>query len=153
MNVVVGTSDDGFVENEWIGRSLQIGEAVRLTIVLADPRCVMTTLAQDDLPKDTEILRTLARHNRLEVAGQTLPLCRRVCRRGRRGAGECWRPRVIRLAPTPGHARRFRNSSVECCATVSGCTRNVKHAKGATYIVTCSTRDTTRQLQLSLERR
>jgi MOSC domain-containing protein len=73
MNVVVGTSDDGFVENEWIGRSLHIGEAVRLTIVLSDPRCVMTTLAQDDLPKDTEIMRTLARHNRLEVAGQPSP--------------------------------------------------------------------------------
>ncbi len=73
MNVVVETSEDGFVENEWIGRSLQIGEAVRLTIVLSDPRCVMTTLAQGDLPKDTEILRTLARHNALEVAGDRHP--------------------------------------------------------------------------------
>ena len=73
MNVVVETSEDGFVENEWIGRSLQIGEAVRLTIVLSDPRCVMTTLAQDDLPKDTEILRTVARHNHLEVAGDLHP--------------------------------------------------------------------------------
>ena len=73
MNVVVETSEDGFVENEWIGRSLQIGEAVRLTIVLSDPRCVMTTLAQGDLPKDTEILRTLARHNRLVVAGDRHP--------------------------------------------------------------------------------
>jgi uncharacterized protein YcbX len=73
MNVVVATSEDGFVENEWIGRSLQIGEVVRLRIVLSDPRCVMTTLAQDDLEKDTEILRTLARHNRLEVAGHRSP--------------------------------------------------------------------------------
>lgn len=73
MNVVVDTPEDGFVENGWTGRSLQIGDTVRLTIFLSDPRCVMTTLAQDDLPKDTEILRTLVRHNRVDVAGGFYP--------------------------------------------------------------------------------
>jgi hypothetical protein len=29
----------------------------------------MPTLAQDDLPKDTEVLPTLVWHNRLDVAG------------------------------------------------------------------------------------
>jgi len=33
----------------------------------------MTTLAQDELPKDTEVLRTLARQNRLDVAGGLYP--------------------------------------------------------------------------------
>lgn len=69
MNVVVDTAKDGFVENEWTGHSLQIGETVRIAVSLSDPRCVMTTLAQGDLPKDNEILRTLVRHNRLDVAG------------------------------------------------------------------------------------
>ena len=73
MNVVVDTPEDGFVENEWPGRSLQIGDTVRLAVFLPDPRCVMTTLAQDDLPKDNEILRTLVRHNRLDVAGGLYP--------------------------------------------------------------------------------
>jgi len=73
MNVVVETPEDGFVENGWIGRSLQIGDAARLTVALPDPRCVMTTRAQGDLPKDTEILRTLVRHNRSEVAGALYP--------------------------------------------------------------------------------
>ena len=73
MNVVVDTSEEGFVENGWTGRSLQIGDSVRLTVFLPDPRCVMTTLAQDDLPKDNDILRTLARHNRIEVAGGLYP--------------------------------------------------------------------------------
>ncbi|MDQ1456868.1 MAG: uncharacterized protein QOH28_2488 [Actinomycetota bacterium] len=73
MNVVVDTSEEGFVENGWPGRSLQIGDRVRLTVFLPDPRCVMTTLAQDDLPKDNDILRTLARHNRIEVAGGLYP--------------------------------------------------------------------------------
>jgi uncharacterized protein YcbX len=73
MNVVVGTTEDGFVENDWPGRSLQIGDNLRLAVSLSDPRCVMTTRAQDDLPKDTEILRTLVRHNRLDVAGGLYP--------------------------------------------------------------------------------
>jgi uncharacterized protein len=73
MNVVVDTPQQGFVENEWIGHSLQIGDTVRIAISLSDPRCVMTTLAQGDLPKDNEILRTLVRHNRLDVAGGLYP--------------------------------------------------------------------------------
>ena len=72
MNVTVGTERAGFLENDWVGRDLAIGDAVRLGVALPDPRCVMTTLAQDDLPKDTDVLRTLARHNRIQVgtAGQ-----------------------------------------------------------------------------------
>ncbi|GAC1365961.1 MAG: MOSC domain-containing protein [Actinomycetota bacterium] len=72
MNLILGTPSAGFAENEWVGRALLIGEGVRLRVALPDPRCVMATLAQGDLPKDTEILRTLTRHNRLQVgvAGQ-----------------------------------------------------------------------------------
>ena len=73
MNVVVDTPEDGFVENEWVGRSLQIGDTARLAVFLPDPRCVMTTVAQEDLPKDNEVLRTLVRHNRLDVAGGLYP--------------------------------------------------------------------------------
>ena len=67
MNVTVGTERAGFLENDWVGRDLAIGDAVRLGVALPDPRCVMTTLAQDDLPKDTDVLRTLARHNKIQV--------------------------------------------------------------------------------------
>ena len=72
MNVIVGTEEAGFVENDWIGHGLAIGDAVQLSVALPDPRCVMTTLAQDELPKDTDVLRTLTRHNRIQVgaAGQ-----------------------------------------------------------------------------------
>ena len=72
MNVIVGAKEAGFIENDWIGRELTIGDSVRLRVALPDPRCVMTTLAQDDLPKDTDVLRTLTRHNRVQVgdAGQ-----------------------------------------------------------------------------------
>jgi uncharacterized protein YcbX len=62
-NVVVETEPAGFVENEWVGRELALGEDVRLRIVRPCPRCVMTTLPQFDLPKDPGILRAAAKHN------------------------------------------------------------------------------------------
>ena len=73
MNVIVETSEAGFLENGWPGRGLQVGDAARLGVAIPDPRCVMTTLAQDELPKDTEVLRTLARQNRIDVAGGMYP--------------------------------------------------------------------------------
>lgn len=74
MNVIVDTVEPGFLENGWVGHELVIDRTVRLNVVMPDARCVMTTLAQEDLPKDTDILRTLARHNRIQVAeGSWLP--------------------------------------------------------------------------------
>ena len=67
MNVIVATEEGGFVENNWVGRELAIGDAVRLNVALPDPRCVMTTLAQGELPRDTDVLRALVQHNRLQV--------------------------------------------------------------------------------------
>src|SRR6266571_458914 len=68
-NVVVETANGvkEFVENAWIGQMLAIGDAVRLSITGPCARCVMTTLPQGDLPKDTGILRTAAQHNRAHV--------------------------------------------------------------------------------------
>ena len=73
MNVIVDTPARGFVENEWVGRTLTMGNDVRLSVALPDPRCVMPSLAQEDLPKDSRILKTLARHNRIDVAGALFP--------------------------------------------------------------------------------
>jgi len=44
-----------------------IGDTVRLSIARLCARCVMTTLPQGDLPKDSGILRTAAQHNRASV--------------------------------------------------------------------------------------
>jgi MOSC domain-containing protein len=68
-NIVVATASDqqGFVENGWIGRTLAIGDEVRLRITGPCPRCVMTTLPQGDLPKDAGILRTAAQNNEANV--------------------------------------------------------------------------------------
>ncbi|HVF01636.1 MAG TPA: MOSC N-terminal beta barrel domain-containing protein [Rubrobacteraceae bacterium] len=75
MNVIVGAEEGGFVENDWIGHELSIGDEVRLGVALPDPRCVMTTLAQEELPKDTDVLRTLTQHNRVQVGAAGLFPC------------------------------------------------------------------------------
>jgi hypothetical protein len=68
-NIVVSTGPDaqGFVENDWIDRTIAIGDEVRLRITGPCPRCVMITLPQGDLPKDAGILRTAAQHNQANV--------------------------------------------------------------------------------------
>jgi uncharacterized protein YcbX len=73
MNVIVDTTERGFVENEWVGRSLAIGDDVRIGVALPDPRCVMPSLAQEDLPRDPGILKALVKHNRIDVAGSRYP--------------------------------------------------------------------------------
>jgi uncharacterized protein YcbX len=75
MNVIVDTSVDGFAENAWIGHTLALGDDVRIVAIMPDPRCVMTTVAQGDLPRDPQILKALAQHNRLDVAGGGLYPC------------------------------------------------------------------------------
>ena len=69
MNLIVRAAPAGFVENDWVGRELAVGDTLRLKIALPDPRCVMTTLAQEDLPRDNDILRALVRHNKIQVGG------------------------------------------------------------------------------------
>ncbi len=68
-NIVVeaGSGESGFVENEWLNRTLAIGEEVRLRVFSPCPRCVMTTLPQGDLPQDYGILRAAAQHNKANV--------------------------------------------------------------------------------------
>jgi len=67
MNVIVKTERPGFIENDWAGHELGIGDGTRLNVALPDPRCVMTTLAQGNLSQDTNVLRTLVRYNKVQV--------------------------------------------------------------------------------------
>ncbi|WOD19099.1 MOSC domain-containing protein [Paraburkholderia kirstenboschensis] len=62
-NLVIRTDGaEGFVENTWVGRTLRIGQVV-LQVKQPTQRCVMTTLAQGDLPKDMSVLKAIYRHN------------------------------------------------------------------------------------------
>ena len=64
-NLIVGGVAD-LAEREWEGRVLRVGSVL---VALADlrGRCVMTTLAQGDLPRDPGILRTAAQYNQVNV--------------------------------------------------------------------------------------
>lgn len=69
-NLLIETDSDstGFVENDWLGYHLTIGDNVTLKVDTACPRCVVTTVAQGDLPQDLDILRTTIQHNDM-IAG------------------------------------------------------------------------------------
>jgi uncharacterized protein len=64
-NIVVALANgsDGFPENDWAGRTVRLGDEVRLAISQPCPRCVMTTVSQGDLPKDPDVLRTIVQRN------------------------------------------------------------------------------------------
>jgi uncharacterized protein len=68
MTMLIDADGEGFIENDWVGRTLTIGN-VRLSVLAPTPRCVMVTLAQPDLGADRAVLTTIARHNRAEVPG------------------------------------------------------------------------------------
>jgi hypothetical protein len=68
-NIIIATDSriTGFAEEAWIGMVLSIGDEVKFKITGPCPRCVMTTLAQGDLPKDAGILKTALKHNQAHV--------------------------------------------------------------------------------------
>ena len=55
----------GFLEDAWLDRTLAVGSTVQLTITGRAERCVMTTFAQSELPKDSDVFRAITQHNAL----------------------------------------------------------------------------------------
>lgn len=75
-NIMVDTSGlSGFVENNWVGKTLRLGDTLRLRVSDPCPRCVMPTLAQGDLPADNGIFKHAIAKNRplVPFAGKELP--------------------------------------------------------------------------------
>ena len=63
-NIVIETGEQGgFIENDWVGRKIAVGDNILLEMLIPCPRCVMTTLPQGDLPQDSGILKTAAQQN------------------------------------------------------------------------------------------
>lgn len=62
-NIIINVQEEGFVEDKWVDKVISIGNEVQLKITRPTPRCVMTTLAQGDLPNDPNVLRTLVQQN------------------------------------------------------------------------------------------
>jgi uncharacterized protein YcbX len=63
-NIVIDVPGDGArPEDEWPGRTLLVGDSVRIDVVQRAERCVMTTMSQRALGEDDRVLRTLAQRN------------------------------------------------------------------------------------------
>jgi uncharacterized protein YcbX len=63
MLVDTGSDANGFIEDEWVKGALEIGNSIRVVSLQPALRCVMTTLQQQDLPRDLQILRqTVQKH-------------------------------------------------------------------------------------------
>jgi uncharacterized protein YcbX len=60
-NIFVETVPElaGFIEDEWIDARLHIGNTVEVTDIWPTLRCVMTTVAQSDVPRDLRVLKTI----------------------------------------------------------------------------------------------
>jgi uncharacterized protein YcbX len=61
-NVLIDLEGDGWVEDSWVGRQIQLGA---VTLIPTQPciRCTMVTRTQPGLDADIELFRTLARHH------------------------------------------------------------------------------------------
>jgi uncharacterized protein len=69
-NLVLATPGlTGYAENDWVGRQLAIGGQLRLEIFMSTVRCAVPTLAHGQDPGNPQVLRALARSNRIPVPG------------------------------------------------------------------------------------
>ena len=72
-NFLVETNEIGFIENDWVKKDVILGS---LTCQVYDDtrRCIMVALSQGDLPRDTDVIRTILERNegRAGVALKTM---------------------------------------------------------------------------------
>jgi hypothetical protein len=68
-NLVLGGDGEPFAENGWSGSRIRAGGQMSGSVLIPTMRCIMTTLAQGDLVRDHDVLRTVAEHNRVEIPG------------------------------------------------------------------------------------
>jgi uncharacterized protein len=76
-NLVVETPEGtpAFVENDWVGRELRVGDEVVLRVVLPTPRCAVPTLEHGPLGRAPHAVRTLMTENRVDVPGSGVLPC------------------------------------------------------------------------------
>jgi len=61
-NFLVKTSETGFVENDWVNRDVTLG-SLRCQVYDDTRRCIMVALGQGELPRDTDVIRTILKRN------------------------------------------------------------------------------------------
>jgi uncharacterized protein len=102
-NLVLATPGlSGYAENDWVGRQLAIGGQVRLEIFMSTVRCAVPTLAHGQDPANPQVLRALARSNRIPVAGFGVATCAGVYARVV-SPGRVWAGDEVRVGPAGDH--------------------------------------------------
>lgn len=61
-NFLVETQETGFVESGWVNYNVTVG-SLRCQVYDDTRRCIMVALGQGDIPRDTEVIRTILRCN------------------------------------------------------------------------------------------
>ena len=61
-NFLVETEEIGFIDNDWVNREVTLG-SLRCQVYDDTRRCIMVALAQGDLPRDAELIRTILKNN------------------------------------------------------------------------------------------
>jgi uncharacterized protein YcbX len=85
-NLLIDVPGDTQVERLWLGKTVCIGNEVRLRVRDLTERCVMVGMAQADLPDDPRVLRDLTR-----LAGPHFGVYAEVVISGRINRGDCLR--------------------------------------------------------------
>lgn len=61
-NFLIETSESGFVEHQWVNQDVMLG-SLRCHVYDDTRRCIMVAVAQGNLPRDTEVIRTILKRN------------------------------------------------------------------------------------------
>lgn len=61
-NFLVETRATGFVEHDWVNNDVSLG-SLRCQVYDDTRRCIMVALGQGNLPRDTEVIRTILKRN------------------------------------------------------------------------------------------
>lgn len=61
-NFLVKTGEVGFIENDWVNKDMVVG-STRCQVYDDTRRCIMVALGQGDLPRDTDVIRTILKRN------------------------------------------------------------------------------------------
>jgi uncharacterized protein YcbX len=97
-----GAAPAAFAEDALVGGTLRGPSGLELTVALPTPRCVVPTRAQEGLPADPGILRTLVRQHRIDLGPFGRQGCvgayAEVARAGRIGVGETF---AVEAPPRP----------------------------------------------------
>ena len=60
-NLLIDTPGTKLIEHDWISKKLLIGQELRIEITNLTERCIMTSLPQQELDQDSQIIKTISK--------------------------------------------------------------------------------------------